>query len=279
VHNRLGRKGGNVHVNQDQVKEALLSVEPNVGYFTVVFSGKTSKKVHGLYKPESREIVIHNRNFATENALMYTAIHEFAHHVHAERSPVPISSRSHTTEYWSILHELLARAEGLGLYRNLFETLDEFTELTRRIREHYLAGNGRLMKEFGALLVRAAELCEKHEMSFDDYVDRQLGLHRTAARSVVKMHTLDLPPEIGYENMRTLASVSDDAKREQAREAFLAGKSPDTVKAFLGPAGRPVTEPLEELRREKRRIQRMIGSLSRKLAEIEKRMEELDTVE
>jgi hypothetical protein len=265
-------------MNQDQVKDALLTVEPNVGYFAVVFSGKTSKKVHGLYKPESREIVIHNRNFSTENALMYTAIHEFAHHVHAERSSVPISSRSHTSEYWSILHRLLARAEELGVYRNLFETLDEFRELTREIRERYLAGNGRLMKEFGALLVRAAELCEKHEMSFDDYVDRQVGLQRTAARSVVKMHTLDLPPEIGYENMRTLAGVADDTKREQAREAFLAGQSPDMVKTSLNPA-RQEQDPLESLRREKRRIERMMGSLSRKLAEIEKKIDELGSGE
>lgn len=263
-------------MNQDQVKEALLSIEANVGYFAVVFSGKSSKKVHGLYKPETREIVIHNRNFATENALMYTAIHEFAHHVHAERSAVPISSRSHTTAYWSILHRLLARAEELGVYRNLFETVAEFRELTREIREHYLAGNGRLMKEFGALLVQAAALCEKHEMSFDDYVDRELGLHRTVARSVVKMHTLDLPPEIGYENMRTLAGVADDAKREQARDAFLAGESPDTVKAALSPVGHRQEDPLEALRREKRRIERMMGSLSRKLSDIERRMAELE---
>ena len=50
-------------MNVDQLKEKLLMLEPNAGDFLLVFSGKTSKKVHGLYKPETKEIIIHNKNF------------------------------------------------------------------------------------------------------------------------------------------------------------------------------------------------------------------------
>jgi len=39
------------------------------------------------------------------------------------------------------------------------------------------------MKEFGSLLVEALELCEKHQASFEDYVERELSLHRTQAQS------------------------------------------------------------------------------------------------
>ena len=44
--------------------------------FTVVQTGKKSSKVNGLYKTDSHEILLHNKNFTTNNAIMYTAIHE-----------------------------------------------------------------------------------------------------------------------------------------------------------------------------------------------------------
>ncbi|MDR0601298.1 MAG: hypothetical protein LBG42_02855, partial [Treponema sp.] len=73
-------------MNQDQVKAKLLAIEDAPLEFSLVFSGKSSKKVNGLYKPESREIIIHNKNFTAEggqneNLLLYTAIHEYAHHL------------------------------------------------------------------------------------------------------------------------------------------------------------------------------------------------------
>ena len=84
-------------MNQDQVKEKLLAIEDAPLEFSVIFSGKRSKKVNGLYKPDTREILIHNKNFqggsggekaqgataTADNLLIYTAIHEYAHHLHA----------------------------------------------------------------------------------------------------------------------------------------------------------------------------------------------------
>jgi hypothetical protein len=55
--------------------------------YVVIFSGKKSKKVNGLYKSLTKEIIIHNKNFVDENGkqhenfLIFTAIHELAHHV------------------------------------------------------------------------------------------------------------------------------------------------------------------------------------------------------
>ena len=68
-------------MNQDQVKEILLRLNEDVEEFFVIFSGKQSNKVNGLYHPDTREIILHNRNFENDQLLMYTAIHEFAHHV------------------------------------------------------------------------------------------------------------------------------------------------------------------------------------------------------
>jgi Zn-dependent peptidase ImmA (M78 family) len=66
-------------MNQDQVKEKLLKLHDCTEDFIVIFSGKKSKKVNGLYKPDKREIIIHNRNLDNDNLLLYTAIHELAH--------------------------------------------------------------------------------------------------------------------------------------------------------------------------------------------------------
>ena len=67
-------------MNQDQLADKLRTLA-DVPPFTLVFSGKKSKKVDGLYKPAEREILIHNKNMSGDSDLIYTAIHEFAHHI------------------------------------------------------------------------------------------------------------------------------------------------------------------------------------------------------
>ena len=97
------------------VKEALLGLEDCGADFSVVFSGKASKKVNGLYKPYSREIVLHNRNFENDNQLMYTAVHEYAHHIQYTAAGGELSPRHHTAEFWACFHGLLKKAEEAGL--------------------------------------------------------------------------------------------------------------------------------------------------------------------
>jgi hypothetical protein len=261
-------------MNQDQVKKQLLRLEPDTEEFSVIFTGKKSRKVNGLYKPGIREILLHNKNFADDNDLMYTAIHEFAHHLHFTRSPVPISGRAHRTEFWSIFHRLLIKAEEMGIYTNIFDSDRQFLALTKKIKEEFLAKNGRLMKDFGRLLIEAEELCKKTNTRFEDYVDRVLGLHRSSARVLMKMRALDIDPALGFENMKTVVSLRSGEDRQAAQAAFLAGKSPDMVKAEFGAkaAQRP---PSEQLRQEKRRIERTIASLSSRLNEIDNRLREM----
>ena len=151
-------------MNQEQVKEKLLQLNRNAEDFSLLFSGKKSRKVNGLYKPESREIIIHNRNFNDDNPLIYTAIHEFAHHIHFTGAAVPISSRAHTKEFWGIFHSLLYKAEEKGVYINIFEKNKDFIELTGEIKNNYLSKNGELMKDLGRLLIKAIKLCEEHSI-------------------------------------------------------------------------------------------------------------------
>jgi hypothetical protein len=140
---KKGEPGWTVPMNQDQVKAAFLSIEEAPLEFEVIFSGKKSKKVNGLYKCEQREIIIHNRNFSDENLLLYTAIHEYAHHLHACSRGGALSSRAHTAEFWAILHGLLEKAEAKRVYKNVFDRSPELSELTGLIQKKYLAENGK----------------------------------------------------------------------------------------------------------------------------------------
>ena len=262
-------------MNQDQVKELLLRIEQDVNEFSVIFSGKSSKKVNGLYHPNTHEIILHNKNFKSDNQLIYTAIHEFAHHVHATRSPLPVGPKPHTIEFRRIFHELLASAEELGIYRNIFRSHPDFIALTYRIRTRYLSAGGQLMKEFGQVLIEAQQLCERHHTRFEDYLQRTLCLETQTATSMIRMHTLDVRPDVGYENMQILASIGDRDRRYEAQQAFAEGKSRDAVRAMIRGAGDTKPDPAAQLQKERRRIERTIASLQSKLDDLDRRLEQM----
>jgi hypothetical protein len=267
-------------MNQDQVKAALLSIEDAPLEFTLLFSGKKSKKVNGLYKPETREIIIHNRNFdieggkIDENLLLYTAIHEYAHHLHACSRGGKLSPRAHTSEFWALFHGLLEKAEAKKIYRNVFGGSDELSQLTETIRKKYLAENGGLVKELGALLLRAHELCAAAGGRWEDYIDRVLCIPRQAANLAVKTYQYNLNPETGPDNMRFLAGIKNEETRMTAETSLLKGKSPDMVKTAI--RQKPEEDPHERLAKEKLRLERTIASLTKRLEEVEHELEATD---
>jgi hypothetical protein len=268
-------------MNQDQVKAALLKIEDAPLDFTLIFSGKKSKRVNGLYKPDTREILLHNRNFddgrggADDNLLLYTAIHEYAHHLHACARGGNLSAKAHTAEFWAILHGLLETAEAKGIYKNVFEGSTELTKLTETIREHFLKENGSLVKELGKHLLRAHELCAAAGGRWEDYIDRVLRIPRAAANLAMRMHQYNLSPETGADNMRFLAGIKNEETRQTAETALLNGKSPDTVK--IAARRKPDDEdPRNRLEKEKQRLERTIASLSKRLEEVERELETAD---
>jgi fructose 1,6-bisphosphatase len=132
-------------MNQDTVKEKLQSIHKSPVDYTVIFSGKKSAKVNRLYKPLSKEIIIHNMNFIdgegkqNENLLIITAIHELAHHVViAEKGNE--SPRAHSQDFWVTFHDLLDVAEKKGIYRAEIDAetqkfVDDAREIDRQIAE------------------------------------------------------------------------------------------------------------------------------------------------
>lgn len=264
-------------MNQDQVKEKLLTIEEPSLDFTVIFTGKKSKRVNGLYKPDTREILIHNGNFVagktgeSDNLLLYTAIHEYAHHIHACKRGGKLSPRAHTAEFWAILHDLLEKAEARGVYKNVFGGSAELAELTETIKTKYLEKNGALIKDLGVQLLKARDLCMAAGGRWEDYIDRVLRIPRQAANLAVRMHQYNLNPETGADNMRFLAGITNEETRSAAEAALLSGKSPDTVK--IAARRKPEEDPKARLEKEKQRLERTIASLTKRLDEVKKELE------
>ena len=269
-------------MNQDQIKALLLKLADAPEDFSVVLTGKMSRKVDGLYRHETRELLIHNRNHKTEHDLLHTAIHEYAHHLQYCESAVPLSGRVHSSRFWAIFHGLLYKAEEMGLYKSLFESVPELRKITAKV--HALsAENGTLMKQLGELLGQARELCARHDADFGDYLDRALRMPRAMAGAAQAVAKLDLDPRVGFENMKTLARIPQAAARAAAEKGLLERESPEMVRdRYAAPAGsagpqgkgsRP--DPAAALRTEKKRIERTISHLQERLAEVESRLERL----
>ena len=255
-------------MNQDQIKTLLLGLEDTALEFSVTMTGKKSRKVNGLYKPDTREILLHNKNFTEDNQLVYTAIHEYAHHLVCERDGVLQSAKSHTTAFWACFHGLLEKAEKKGLYRIGIDKSPELARLTEEIRSKYLAENGKLMSELGKLLMKAHSLCEDAGIRYEDYVDRVLCLPRTAAKTAVRVSSLGINPSLGWETMKVVASQPTPERRAEAERQFTAHRSPDSVKVNLA---RNVEDedPKERLEKEKRRLEKTIAMLRSRLDQVE----------
>ena len=180
--------------------------------------------------------------------------------------------RSHTLEFRSILHRLLERAEELQIYTNPFVGDPEFAAMTDRIRARFLTQNGQLMKEFGEALMEAEALCRKRGARFDDYVERVLAMDKRTATTLMKIHSLDIDPALGYSNMATVAGIRAEEKRLEAAQRFAAGQSPDMVKIALRARPSGEEDPLRKLEKERTRIRRTIRSLETKLQQVEERI-------
>lgn len=268
-------------MNNDAIKDLLLDIRNSEIDFTVTLSGSASKRVNGLYKPETREIILHNKNFQNDNQLVYTAVHEYTHHLmneaalNASGGKLTLkTSRSHTNAFWSLFHELLEVAEQKNYYKLTTETSPELTTLTERIRKDFLEKNGQLMIEFGKALMEAHKLCEDANIRYEDYIDRVLQLPRAAAKTITAVSAANVNPSVGFENMKLLAGIKPAEKRAEAAEQLAAGKSPDTVRSTMTRKAQEVDEKTK-LEKEKQRLEKTISALSTRLEIIEEALDSL----
>lgn len=268
-------------MSNDEIKQSLLRVEDTAIEFTVVMTGKESTRVNGLYKPETHEILLHNKNFKSDMQLIYTAIHEYTHHLMTEQflaetgGKLPMKgSRVHTAAFWAKFHALLQKAEELGIYKIDLDESPELKELTEKIRTEYMEANGKLMQEFGRLLAQAHALCEKANIRYEDYIDRVLCLPRNTAKDITKLGAVEVNPKLGFDNMKKVAGLKKSEDRDSATKAILSGKSPDTVTELMRKASAG-SDPRAKLEKERNRLTKTIEALKQRLQYVEESLENL----
>ena len=264
-------------MDNQKIKEMLLDIQPCEIDFTVIQTGKESKRVNGFYKPDTHEIYLHNLNFKSENELVYTAVHEYTHHLvtiqKQENDPGYGSAcKVHTQEFWAKFGDLIEIAEKKGYYSIGWENNQELKELTEDIKNNYLAKNGELMLEFGKKLARAWDLCKEANIRYEDYIDRVLCLPRNAARDIRKVGASGVNPAIGFENMKLVAAVKRPDDRAAVEQEFMnGGKSPASVREMMkqNAVKAKAEDPKTRLEKEKNRLEKTIAQLSRRLEYVE----------
>ena len=268
-------------MDNEEIKQKLLQIENTELEFTVTMTGKESTRVNGLYKPETHEILLHNKNFKSDMQLIYTAIHEYTHHLLTEEfleetgGKLPMKgSKVHTAAFWGKFHTLLQKAEELGIYKIDIEESPELKELTEKIRKEYIEVNGKLMQEFGKLLAEAHKLCEKANIRYEDYLDRILCLPRNSARDITKVGAIEVNPALGFDNMKKVAALKKSEDRDSASQQILSGKAPDTVTELMKKAASG-NDPREKLEKEKNRLTKTIEALQQRLQYVEESLEQL----
>lgn len=270
-------------MDNEKIKNILLDIYNTNLDFSVTMTGKESKRVNGLYKPDTHEILLHNKNFKNDNELLYTAIHEYTHHLLNEEAleklpkgidglPLKINSKNrvHTNEFWTKFHSLLELAEQKGYYKINIEKACELDTLTQKIRKEYLEKNGILMQEFGRLLLQAQKLCTEAGIRYEDYVDRVLCLPRNAAHSITQVASYDIDTKIGYDNMKIVSQAKTAQDRAEATLQIENGKSPDTVVSMIHNKNKKKEISIkEQLEKEKERISHTIATLQKRLEVLE----------
>ncbi|MCQ2587868.1 MAG: hypothetical protein MJ174_07120 [Treponema sp.] len=270
-------------MTNEKIKELLLQLEESPIDFTVTQTGKESKRVNGFYKPDTHEIFLHNLNFKSENMLIYTAIHEFTHHLMTikkqETDPSYGSAcKVHTQEFWAKFGDLLGIAESKGFYSIGWENNAELKELTEDIKTNFLAKNGELMLEFGKKLSKAYELCQAAEIRYEDYIDRVLCLPRNTEKDIRKVSAVEVNPAIGFDNMKVVASVKKKDDRAAVEQEFLnGGKSPSSVREMMKAQSTKARgeDPKSKLEKEKNRLEKTIAQLTQRLELVEESLANL----
>ncbi len=254
-------------MDNEGIKQALLKLFPSKLDFTVTMTGKASSRVNGLYKPDTHEILLHNKNFKTENALMYTAIHEYTHHLVAEElaaSGLPLKGKGkcHDTNFWSKMDGLVDEAVRQGVYvRKRSSRLAKLTEEARALDREV----AEMKRKLGEKLREIQSLSDEEGERFEDVLAHDLRIQPGTARKCVDASLASVPDKALGQDELELAASAKGEKASAASAALSSGKSLRQAKAAMA-ANKPREEGLfERLKKEESRIEKTIAQLGQRL--------------
>lgn len=219
-------------MNQDQVKEKIISLGIGEEDFELIFTGKQSQKVNGLYRPDTKEILIHNRNFDNDNMLMLTALHEYTHHVGIVRKILSGKS-AHPVAFWGLFHNIIEVAIKKEVYVDVFcvdETLSQVDRKVAEIADKQVAAQ----RELGMALLEMQNLCKAKGARFEDYLDRHARVPRDVAKAAVaaQLELFEMQ-KVSPQMIELVASIDGEEKRAEAVARIGMGQSIAQVKAIV----------------------------------------------
>ena len=260
-------------MNQEEVHQKLTELYEFKKPFTVTFSGKKSKNINGLYKGLDNAIIIHNLNFIkddgqiNESSLMYTALHELAHHIqvteHGQKG-----SRIHTKLFHSILDSLADKAESAGIYQPPIDK--ELNGLIKQVQGISIE-IAALQRDLGRVLNKLNKACIEKGVRMEDMVKRKARISLESANKACTIAALDLPEGISADIQESIAGERDDVKRRAMALTAQSGKSVAQVKlagTSSSPSNRKGENEFENLLLEKERLEKTIKTLQQRLKQV-----------
>lgn len=251
-------------MTNQKIKEYLLKLHECKTDFSVTMTGKVSNRVNGFYKPSTCEIFLHNKNFKTDNELIYTAVHEFVHHI-IDTEQHEKSTRCHSNAFWAMFYDFLDKAVNLGFYtRNRSSETTELINQAKELQKQIISAQ----KALGELLIRIYKSCEENNERIEDVVEHDLQMSRNKAKDLMRIRTLGL--ECNDEVSKVIISASSEV-RKAVKEAVACGATIAQMKAISKSVSKHTTDfdSPEKLYREKKHLEKTIETLSDRLAQVE----------
>ena len=259
-------------MTNEEIKTTLIKLYDCKTDFTVIQTGKKSSKVNGLYKTDSYEILLHNKNFTTDNALMYTAIHELTHHILTTEKGVQ-TAKAHSGIFWATFYDLIDKAIELKLYvrERSAETaslIKEAVEIQKKIIE--------AQKQLGLIIAKLYDSCQNNGERIEDIIEHDLQMTRNKAKEYMynKMSGSTDNDEIA----KAVKFAKDPAIKQAAQQAADEGKTVAQVKAIAKQKAKATDDDIEtpeQLEREAERLKKTIAHLNERLIKIQEKLESI----
>ena len=221
-------------INQDRTKQILLQLQETDTDFSITFSGKRSSKVNGLYRWELHEVIIHNKNFKNDNQLIYTAIHEYSHHImwckYHDIGKVP----GHTNEFWSIMYNLIDKAEAQGLYKKYPSDLakEEMQTLVGRTKKTH-EQIASLYRELGKTIQDIRKKAVEYDVRLEDIITRECQINVQTARMAERAFVYSIDEPLSQDIQQLITRQKDNIKIHSIIEGTKQGKTIYQVKERL----------------------------------------------
>lgn len=265
-------------MTNEQIKTALISLRPVDHDFTVTQTGKASRKVNGLYMRDTFEIIIHNKNFKNDNELMFTAIHEYTHHIRNISGDITERRAAHGGAFWTTFYKLIEEAEKQGIYCTFCnvteENKTEITGLIDDIKEIDADISARYI-QMGGSLRQLHEKCNNNNLRYDDIIDRYLHLKRSTEKIAVRASVEGENTPAGHDLQRIYLSTAKRNVREN-----IGAFSGQNVSIAQMKSGNVVPLPQlsrqQQIKRDIEKTDRAIERLSALKASLVQELEEIE---